>query len=114
MLALVRSGNTPKEGKYAKEVAKGIEFICTHVQNSDDKSLYVTNIKGTQIQSKIGPYVDTFLASMVLAELKGKMADDKVLTAARDRGVMIIFAPSETMNIYAGSPHRIRKERGAR
>jgi nicotinamidase-related amidase len=35
---------------------------------------------------------------------------NEVLTAARDRGVMIIFAPSETMNIYAGSPHRTRME----
>jgi nicotinamidase-related amidase len=33
-----------------------------------------------------------------------------VLSAARDRGVTIIFAPSETMNIYAGSPHRKRME----
>ena len=33
-----------------------------------------------------------------------------VLTAARDRGVTVIFAPSETMNIYAGSPQRRRME----
>jgi len=35
---------------------------------------------------------------------------NQVLTAARDRGVMIIHAPSETMNIYAGSPYRQRME----
>jgi hypothetical protein len=35
---------------------------------------------------------------------------NQVLTAARDRGVMIIFAPSETMNIYAGTPYRRRME----
>jgi hypothetical protein len=35
---------------------------------------------------------------------------NQVLSAARDRGVMIIFAPSETMNIYAGSPYRKRME----
>jgi len=35
---------------------------------------------------------------------------NQVLSAARDRGVTIIFAPSETMNIYAGSPHRKRME----
>jgi nicotinamidase-related amidase len=31
-----------------------------------------------------------------------------VLTAARDRGVMIIHAPSETMNMYADLPYRLR------
>ena len=35
---------------------------------------------------------------------------NQVLSAARDRGVMIIHAPSETMNIYAGSPYRKRME----
>ncbi len=77
VLALIRAGNTPKSGPYAKEAARSAEFICAHVQKSDDKSLYVTDIKGTQIQSKIGPFVDTFLTSMVLAELKGKMTDEK-------------------------------------
>ena len=36
---------------------------------------------------------------------------NQVLTAARDRGVMIIHAPSETMNVYAGTPYRMRMER---
>jgi nicotinamidase-related amidase len=39
---------------------------------------------------------------------------NQVLSAARDRGVTIIFAPSETMNIYAGSPHRRRMEQAKR
>jgi hypothetical protein len=76
LLSLVRAGNTGKEGPYAKNVAKAVAFICSRVEKADDKSLDVTDIKGTQLQSKIGPYVDTFLASMVLAELKGKMGDD--------------------------------------
>ncbi len=33
---------------------------------------------------------------------------NQVLTAARDRGVMIIDAPSETMNIYEGTAYRTR------
>src|SRR5438876_3586266 len=76
-LALLRAGHTPKEGKYAKNVVKAIEFICGHIEKSDPKSLYVTDIRDTQVQTKIGPYVDTFLASLVLAEMKGRMPDDK-------------------------------------
>src|SRR5262245_50651776 len=46
------------------------------------------------------------------AQRVGVMAPrmNQVLTAARDRGVLIIHAPSETMNIYAGSPYRKRME----
>ena len=35
---------------------------------------------------------------------------NQVLAAARDRGVMIIHAPSETMNVYAGTLFRTRME----
>jgi nicotinamidase-related amidase len=35
---------------------------------------------------------------------------NQVLTAARDRGVMIIHAPSDTMKVYAGTPYRVRME----
>src|SRR5207248_503887 len=48
----------------------------------------------------------------IAAQRVGVMAPrmNQVLTAARDRGVMVIFAPSETMNIYAGSLYRKRME----
>ena len=36
---------------------------------ADADSLYVTDVRNTQLQSKIGPYVDTFLANLLLAEL---------------------------------------------
>jgi hypothetical protein len=89
-LALFRAGNTPSEGKYAKNVAKAVDFICKHIEGSDQSSLYVTPVRDTQLQSKIGPYVDTFLASLVLAEMKGKMPDaivEKRLVASLDKSI---------------------------
>lgn len=48
----------------------------------------------------------------IAAQRVGAMAPrmNQVLTAARDRGVMIIFAPSETMNVYADTPYRRRMQ----
>jgi hypothetical protein len=43
------------------------------VEKADEESLFVTHVHDTQLQSKIGRYVDTFLAAQVLAELKGEM-----------------------------------------
>ena len=77
VLALMRSGSTPKEGPYAKNIAKGVDFILGRVEKADKDSLYVTDVRNTQLQVKIGPYVDTFLAQLVMAELKGKMPEDK-------------------------------------
>ncbi len=49
----------------------------------------------------------------IAAQRVGVMAPrmNQVLTAGRDRGVMIIHAPSETMNVYAGTLFRTRMER---
>ena len=76
-LALLRAGNTPKDGPYASNIVRAVEFIEGHVEKADKESLFVTDVKGTQVQSKIGPYVDTFLAALVLAEARGRMPDEK-------------------------------------
>jgi hypothetical protein len=74
-LALIRSGSTPKEGPYAKNIAAAVRFVCNSVKASDDPSLYITELRGSRLQAKLGNYIDTFLASMLLAEAKGKMPD---------------------------------------
>jgi hypothetical protein len=77
VLALIRAGNTPVVGEYATQVKKGVDFICAAVEKSDRQSLWVTDVRDTQLQSKIGQYVDTFLAALVLSELKGQVPPDK-------------------------------------
>ena len=87
VLALVRAGHTPQQGDYAKNVAKGVEFILARIEKADKDSLYLTDVRNTQLQSKIGPYVDTFLAQLVMSELKGKMPEkgEKRLLAAFEK-----------------------------
>jgi hypothetical protein len=74
-LALVRAGNTPHEGPYKDALAKAVRFVRGEVEASDAKSLAVTAIQGTRVQMKLGPNIDTFLASLLLAEVKGRMPD---------------------------------------
>jgi hypothetical protein len=87
-LALIRAGNTPKEGPYAKNLAKAVEFVAAQVEKSPKDDLSVTDVRGTRLQGKLGTYIDTFLASLLFAELKGKMADErseKVAGAAMEK-----------------------------
>jgi Skp family chaperone for outer membrane proteins len=104
-LALLRAGNTPKQGEYAKNVAKGIEFICANIEKSDKDSLYVTDVRGSQVQSKIGPFVDTFLSTLVLAELKGKCDEntEKRLVAALNKTVAKIEKHQKEDGTFAGN-----------
>jgi hypothetical protein len=104
MLALIRAGNTPAEGEYSKAVAKGLAFVLQKVEKADTDSLYVTDVRNTQLQTKIGPYVDTFLANLVLAELKGKGGDlEKRLVAALDKTVNKIVKHQGKDGQFAGN-----------
>jgi hypothetical protein len=76
-LALLRAGSNPGQGPHARHVVRGINFVCGQVEKSGPDSLSVTDVTGTKVHSKIGPHVDTFLAAMLLAEVKGRMATAK-------------------------------------
>lgn len=128
MLALIRAGNTPVEGEYKDAVRKGLEFLLKHVEKADNDSLYVSDIRGTQLQSKIGPYVDTFMANLVLAELRGRCGnlEPRVVTALEKTMTKIVrhqgadgnfagnnaWAPTLSVGIANKSVARAR-ERGA-
>jgi hypothetical protein len=73
--ALLRAGSTPSGGEYQGALLRAVNFILRHVDESSPDGLEVTTLKGTQIQRKLGPYIDTFLTSKLLAELDGSMGD---------------------------------------
>jgi hypothetical protein len=74
-LALIRSGSTPSAGPYKDAVARAVRYVRSQVESSDSQSLDVSTIKGTRVQGKLGPNIDTFLASLLLAEVKDRMAE---------------------------------------
>lgn len=87
-LALVRAGSTPSAGPHAAAIARALGFVMSEIEAADEKDLFITSIRGTRVQTKLGPYVDTFLGSMLLAETRGKMPDEagnKRLAAALDK-----------------------------
>src|SRR5712692_1296567 len=74
-LALVHAGNNQVKGEYRSPVRSGVDFILRSVEDSPEEGLAITRISGTQIQRKLGPFIDTFLTSTLLSELDGNMGD---------------------------------------
>lgn len=104
LLALVRAGNTPTSGEYKDAVNKGLAFVTKRIEKCDTDSLYVTDVRNTQLQSKIGPYVDTFLANLLLAELKDKSGEqNKALVAALDKTMKKIVKHQGKDGNFAGN-----------
>src|SRR5215467_8338761 len=76
ILAFLRSGSSPSQGEYKGQVKKAVEFVVGEIESSDKDTLYITQLRGTRVQMKIGTYVDTFAALMALTEAKGTMPDE--------------------------------------
>jgi hypothetical protein len=94
LLAFLRAGHRPDRGAHKDRVRRGLEYVLREVEASDKDSLYVTQVRGTRVQGKIGTYVDTFTALMVLTEAKGTMPDPAGNTRI-DRGLDKILAKIE-------------------
>ncbi len=73
--AFLRAGTRLDTGDFSATARKAADYLLAAVEKADGESLHVTDVRGTQLQSKIGPYVDTFLALQVLSDLKGLMPD---------------------------------------
>jgi Prenyltransferase and squalene oxidase repeat len=71
--ALLHTGTTPTRGQYREELARAVQFVLARVEQSPTEGLAVTDLRNTQIQRKLGPYIDTFMAAKLLAELDGEM-----------------------------------------
>ncbi|HYX91042.1 MAG TPA: hypothetical protein VE782_05740, partial [Myxococcaceae bacterium] len=74
-MALLRSGSSPSKGRHQLSVARAVDYVVGQVEEADEESLYVSNVRGTRVQMKIGPYIDTFVAATFLAEVKNQMPD---------------------------------------
>src|SRR6202011_5776526 len=72
------------------------------VEQSPDEGLAVSNVTGTQIQRKLGPYIDTFLTSKLLAELDGTMSDAETNARVR-RNLQKCVAKIEKNQLKDGS-----------
>src|SRR5215475_11825327 len=68
-LALLRAGN-----QYRPNVERAVDFILKKIEASPADGLSITDVNQTQIQRKLGPFIDTFLASMLLARVDGTIA----------------------------------------
>lgn len=68
-MAFLRSGHTPKKGKYKEVVRRATEALVQVVEQAPAEGPRITNLTGTQPQAKMGAYVDTSLTARFLARV---------------------------------------------
>jgi hypothetical protein len=76
LIAFLRAGHTPRGNtEFSNHVQKGIDYVLAEIEGNDDNTLYVSKVRGTRVQMKIGQYADTFAALMLLTEARGTGRD---------------------------------------
>src|SRR3954452_6654936 len=100
--ALLHTGATPTTGPNREALTRAVKFILQHVERSPGEGIAVTDQQGTQIQRKLGPYIDTFLTSKLLAELDGNMGDAQANARVR-HGLEKCVAKIEKNQLKDGS-----------
>lgn len=65
-------------GEKGPQIRRGVEFLLNEIERSPEAGLAITTKQGSQIQRKLGPFIDTFLTSMLLSELDGQMNDPQL------------------------------------
>jgi Squalene-hopene cyclase C-terminal domain/Prenyltransferase and squalene oxidase repeat len=95
-LALLRAGD-----QYRPNVERAVDFILKKIEASPNDGLSITDVNQTQIQRKLGPFIDTFLASMLLARVDGTLA--KANNARVRKGLEKCVAKIERNQLSDGS-----------
>lgn len=80
-MALLRSGTTLAHGPYAKNLQSALQFLVKTVEESPKESPFITTVRGTQIQTKLGDHIDAVLTAQFFSAL----LDRKIKGSERKR-----------------------------
>lgn len=85
--ALLRSGHSPVGGEYQAAARKATEYLCGVVEEYNKSGPKITDLDGTQIQSKLGPLVDTAMTAQYLARVLPLLPKEDSLRARVDKAL---------------------------
>lgn len=106
-MALLRSGSTLKDGAYAPSLRRALDYLLETTENAPDNSLNITDLTGTQIQTKLGANIDVILTSQfftnILDHTERGSALDARIRRCLNKCVHKIQRAQETNGSIAGS-----------
>ena len=76
-MAILRSGSTLKKGEYKAQLNKALAFLLTQVESVSKDDAFITSVKGTQIQSKLGNNIDAVLTAQFFSNILKENIDKK-------------------------------------
>lgn len=78
-MALLRIGHTPVSGEHKEVVRRAVQHLVRVIEQAKDDGPRVTELQGTQIQTKLGPLVDTAMTAQCLGRVLRLLPQDDPL-----------------------------------
>jgi len=105
-MALVRAGNTLKQGEYADNVRRALNYLLEQVEASPEEGSNITSLSGTQPQSKLGSNIDVSLCaqflSRILPHVGQKTSLEKRVTVGLDKCLRKLQRGQNSDGSFAG------------
>lgn len=74
-MALMRMGNSLDKGEHAAQLKRATEYLLGQVETAPKGAINITQLTGTQIQSKLGANIDVALTTQFLSNLLAKIGE---------------------------------------
>ncbi|MEO9510553.1 MAG: hypothetical protein ABJX94_02310 [Flavobacteriaceae bacterium] len=68
-MALLRSGTTLKKGVHAVNLQNALDYLLKTIEDVNEDGPYITKVRNTQIQTKLGENIDAVLAAQFLSNV---------------------------------------------
>ncbi|MDZ4700254.1 MAG: hypothetical protein SH809_11150, partial [Rhodothermales bacterium] len=88
-MALLRTGSTPASGPYREHVLKAVRFLVEQVEAHPIGHPNITDLTGTQPQSKLGQNIDVSMTAQFLTQVLPHLGGDAVLAGRAQRALGI-------------------------
>ena len=82
-MALYRMGYSINSGKYKQELSNALQYLLNEVEKNKDNE-FITQIRGTQIQTKLGQNIDAVLTLQFLNQIIPTITDQKLAKRVED------------------------------
>jgi hypothetical protein len=102
-MALLRSGSTLQQGAYSKQLNAALTYLLRAVETAPASSYNITEVQGTQIQSKLGANIDVILTAQFLSNLLSELENHSEIKARVQKDLNICVSKIQRAQDRNGS-----------
>lgn len=83
-MALYRCGYNLESGKYSETLRKSLDYLLSEIEKTKNNPNFITEVRGTQIQRKLGENIDAVLTLQFLNQVYPLLKEEALKTKVKD------------------------------